>query len=133
MPYNIWWEVEGHILYASYSGEITSDELLRAMKQMVEEMRVHGGAFVNVISDVRNVSRQPSIPEVMTAIRQIEKSEQMGWTINVGESNAVVRFTTNIAGQYLGQRMRSFDTPEEAIAFLKESDPSIDWDLRRPN
>jgi hypothetical protein len=124
VPYTHWWEVDKHVLYVSYSGEITADELLTAMK----ELEANGGPFVNIISDVTNVSRQPALPEIMTVMRQFERSEHMGWSINVGDSHGILRFTTNIAGQYLGQRMRSFDTVEEAMAFLREVDPSIEWD-----
>ena len=131
MPYNYWWEVGQHVLYVSYSGDMSVEELTESMQVLTEEMKLNGGPFVNIISDVGNVQHQLSLPEVMKAVRQFETSEQMGWSIMVGNTNAIMRFTNNVAGQFLGQRMRSFDTPEEAIAFLKESDPSIDWGLRR--
>ncbi len=131
MPYTIWWEVEGHILYASYSGDVTVDELTAAMKDLDVEMTSHGGPFVNMITDMRNVQRQPSLTEVLGVIRQFETSEQLGWSLNVGDSNPLLRFMTTIAGQLMHQRMRSFDTPEEALAFLKENDPSIDWSLQK--
>jgi hypothetical protein len=128
MPYNYWWEIEKHVLYVSYSGDISVDEFARALKEIEDEIRLNGGPFVNMISDMRNVRRQLSLPEVMNAIRRFDPPDQLGWTLNVGDSNALLRFTTNVAGQFLNRRARSFDTPEEALAFLREMDTSIEWE-----
>jgi hypothetical protein len=49
----------------------------------------------------------------------------MGWSVTVGNSNPLMRFLGTVAGQILGQRMRTFDTPEEAMAFLWEIDPNL--------
>jgi len=127
MPYNLWWEIEKQVLYVSYSGDMTANELSRAMQDIAAEMKLNGGPFVNMISDMRSVRRQLSLPEVLNVIRRFEGSEQMGCSLNVGDSNTILRFTTNVAGQVMGQRMRSFDTPEEAMAFLREVDSSIEW------
>lgn len=128
MSFNVWWEVEKHVLYMSFSGDMSGEELYQAMQEAVEELKVNGGPFVNVITDVRNVKRQLPMPEMMKVVRRFKAPDQMGWSIMVGNTNPILRFLGNVAGQYLGQRMRNFDTPEEAIAFLRQYDPTIEWD-----
>ena len=127
MAHKYWWEVEDHILYVRYWGDLTLAELTQSIDELVQALVGSGQPLVHLINDVSEVQKPVSVVDVAKMARQYQQPEQMGWLITVGEKNPLIRFSNSIAGQILGQRMRSFDTREEALAFLKSADASIDW------
>jgi hypothetical protein len=84
-------------------------------------------SLVHVVADSSNVTKNLNIKDVMKTLGNVKPHPKAGWNITVGETDKLIKFTTDVARQILRLRTCSFDTLEQAIAFLKDIDPSIDW------
>ena len=63
-------------------------------------------------------------------MREVDLKPSNGWSLTVGEKSPMVKFVSNLTRQLLRMRTHTFDTMEEAVAFLREVDSSIDWSKR---
>jgi hypothetical protein len=129
MPYNISWYIENAVIYTEFSGEISEVELYEVLKEIEAMARASGRPIIHSISDVSRVTKSLPLPTTVSVTRKIDLSFMSGWSIVVGEKDALIKFVSSIARQLMKLRQRNFDTLSDAIAFLRANDSSIDWDL----
>jgi len=126
MPHSMNWYVEGHIVYARFEGVVTIDEFREFMAKLFSYFDQSPALLVHVIADNRRITRSLSIREIVSVVKK--PHEKMGWYIEVNTNINPVRFISNIASQVFRIRNRTFATLDEATAFLKNQDQSIQWD-----
>jgi len=51
----------------------------------------------------------------------------LGYVLLINRQKPLVEFVATILGRFFGVKYKFFPTLDEAIAFLKAEDPSIDW------
>ncbi len=128
MPFKSAWYVEGQVIYTRVWGAITSEELhanILDVQQHYYEQSTQ--LFVHQLVDNRAVSQQLSGRDMVSAMPKTPHP-RAGWSLIIGQVHPVARFLSDVAMQVIRLRFRFYKTPEEAIAFLKEADNTIDWD-----
>jgi hypothetical protein len=129
MPSRIDWYIPGQVLYAYSWDEITLNQLIEhiATNQRLVLEGTH--PLVHTISDVTHIKKYPPIYEAVKVFNQYSHSTppNTGWALTVGYKDPVVKFATTVIQKLFGVRLRSFDTLEEAVDFLKAVDGTLDW------
>lgn len=124
MAYKVSWHLEGRIVHFLLTGNLTIEELAAGSNE-IEQLFDEGTAPIHMISEVRDLGRYPmQIFQLKEAIRFVNRPE-LGWTAVVGLKgpSAVI---ANVFSKIARTRQKPFDTLEEAIAFLKEQDSSLE-------
>lgn len=129
MPYEARWYIENVVIYTEFSGEITEAELYDALKEIEALARTSTRSIIHSINDVSKVTKSLALPTTINVTRKVDFSFMNGWSIVVGEKDALIKFVSSIARQMMKLRQRNFETISDAIDFLKIIDPDIDWDL----
>lgn len=127
MAYKIQWYIENHVLYTTFLGETSIEELRRCLKEINALVDQSDRPLVHVITDVTRLTKPLSLVSTTQAVVGYSPSPRTGWSITVGEQDKLVRFVSDITRQILKLRQRSFKTVEESLAFLKDIDSTIDW------
>lgn len=128
MPYTIDWLVTHKVIYSSFSGETTEDDMrdsLLAAKNMIESSE---NPHVHVISDTGNVTKALPSHKALQISRQIGMHDRLGWNIVIRERSALVKMGVAFATVVAKSKTRSFDSLADAEAFLRQMDESVDWD-----
>jgi len=122
------WYVQDAVIYVQFWGETSVDDMRQYIQDAYELSDQSERSLVHVIADSSNVTKGVNIKDVMKTLANVKPHPKAGWNITIGEKDKLIRFTTDVARQLLRLRTRSFDTMDQAIAFLKDIDHSIDWD-----
>ena len=122
------WYVQDAVIYVQFWGETSIDDMRQYIEDAYELSDQSERSLVHVIADSSNVTKGVNIKDVMKTLANVKPHPKAGWNITIGEKDKLIRFTTDVARQLLRLRTRSFDTMDQAIAFLKDIDHSIDWD-----
>lgn len=121
------WYVPDAVIFVQFSGETTVEDMQEYIKDAYILSDQSTRSLVHVIADSSLVTQNLNIKTVMKTLGSVKPHPKAGWNITVGETDKLIKFTTDVARQILRLRTRSFDTLEQATAFLKDIDPSIDW------
>ena len=128
MPYSIDWYIEEEIIYTRYFGVVTADELRQSLldgRSLIENSpRPH----VHTLTDVGDVTQPVSPTESLRVIREVGSHERSGWNIILREQSILIKMGVAFGTSVLKSRNKAFDTLEEADAFLKEYDPTLNWE-----
>lgn len=127
MPVKTQWYVPDAVIYVQFWGETTVEDMQQYIHDAYQLSDLSSRSLVHVIADSSRVTKGINIKEVMKTISNVKPHPKAGWNITVGEKDKIIRFTTDVARQLLRLRTRSFNTIDEAVAFLKDIDHSIDW------
>ncbi|GAB5491161.1 MAG: hypothetical protein Phog2KO_13760 [Phototrophicaceae bacterium] len=143
MTIKVKWLVENRILLAEFSEEIDSEQIIdyldksMAMRDTANEANAaaettgRNSALVHTITDGNGVTKQSvnlkTIREIMKSLRQ----QRIGWSIYVSE-NQLDRFVSSMAHQFGGIRYRAFATMDEALEFLRSTQPELEEILDKP-
>jgi hypothetical protein len=130
MPYAMDWYIPGAIVLSEYSGAVTKDEIRESTLELIKLLASTERPLVHTVTDISEVTEALPLTQVIGAIRETNFKPANGWHITVGEKSPMVKFVSNLSRQLLRMRTRTFDTMEEALAFLRETDSSIDWSKR---
>ena len=122
------WYIQGAVIYVKFWGETTVDDMRQFIQDAYELSDQSDRSLVHVIADSSRVTKGVNIKDVMKTLSNVKPHPKAGWNITIGEKDKLIRFTTDVARQLLRVRTRSFNTIDEAVTFLKDIDPSIDWD-----
>ncbi len=128
MAYQMKWYVDQQVILARYWGDQTEEDVLTSLNQAAEMISGSPHSLVHIVNDVSEMEKPIPFLKMLNIVRKQELPAQMGWLMTVGERNAIVKFVTGGVSSVAGMRVRSMDTFEEAIDFLKLVDPSIKWD-----
>ncbi len=127
MPVKTQWYVPETVIYVQFWGETTVADMQQYIDDAYRLSDLSSRSLVHVIADTSRVTKGINIKEVMKTVSNVKPHPKAGWNITVGEKDKIIRFTTDVARQLLRLRTRSFNTIDEAVAFLKDIDHSIDW------
>lgn len=124
MPYKISWLVEKRVLYTEFEGVITSEELgnfITDMTSMMEE----GTPLVHHISNSLQLERVTfSLAGARSMAGAFKLTKMLGWQIDINQ-NQLNRMFADILSQFARVRSRTVLTYDDAIAFLKENDETL--------
>lgn len=125
MAIEIDWLIPNRIILSKFTGTMTLEDVegwLEIQMKMVEE----GTPLVHHISNSLELDWvEIRLKTFQTLMKGISKSENFGWHIEITK-NPVNRMVSNIVTQFAKVHTRSYTNMEQALAFLKENDPSLE-------
>src|SRR5262249_36224454 len=83
--------------------------------------------LVHVLIDVSGVTKSIGLKEMAIVMTGREPHPRGGWTILIGQKDAMMKFASNVGRQLLKLRQRNFEAVQEALDSLHDIDASLDW------
>lgn len=133
MAFEINWYVDQQVIHARYWGVQTEEELTAAIHKIIELVNSSPHEYVHRITDVSGLVTPLPLVKTIKIVRNHNLAYMPGWSITVGERNPVIKFIISGVRLVANQQMRSVNTFDDAIEFLKQADPSIQWDIVESN
>jgi len=131
MPHKIEWFIPGRVVFGDFDGHMTLEELAEVDKK-VNACIAEGDPLVHYIVEGVKITYLPNnIPKLAKTMTYIH-NEDLGWIIYITR-NKVMRFLASTVSQLAQARFRTFETLEEGIEFLLETDQSLNRDDIRLN
>jgi hypothetical protein len=128
MPYQISWLLQDRVIYARLEGVQTIEEIRQANSEL-KTFLVVGKPPIHLLLDSRKLE---GVPLNLAELRQSTKNVRnpgVGWVIHLNNvQSPLLDFLADILAKFLEVRYRRVRTVEEAVAFLKQQDPSLVWD-----
>jgi hypothetical protein len=125
MGYEVSWYVEGRIVQATFTGEMTLQEAELASELTAQYIQKGQPPSVHLIADTTRLERFPTNLNLLN--RSASKhlwQPKLGWTIVIS-TNSTTRFISGIITQVARVRFRMFPTLEDGLAFLEDQDSSL--------
>jgi hypothetical protein len=134
MPITHQWIIPQRVIYVRWYGEISiadAHEANRNTARFLEE----GIAPVHMLRDDSAITKIPHVTprQAFDALKAV-RDPRFGWAVNIGYSNALVRNLINLYSKFTRIRIHRVEKLEEALAFLKQADESLNledvrWDI----
>jgi hypothetical protein len=127
MPYQVSWYVDQRVIYCRAFGTATIEDIHHLNRETQLHVRA-GQPLVHVICDLKGLDKYPTnIAGMRQSLEQMDH-ERMGWVIVCGAGNALLRFIASLITQFIipNVRLRMFDTVQQAVAFLREHDSTLE-------
>lgn len=126
MPYEMKWYVENRVIYAHVWGNTTIDEM-RDFGALMLSLVEAGTPPIYYIFDGTDIQKMPmNFSQSKDALR-FARHEAMGGIIGIGRSNPLVQTLSMVLTRLFRVNYRQLPTFQDAIAFLKDHDQTIDW------
>lgn len=125
MGYEVSWYIEGRIVQAIFTGEMTLQETEVASELTAQYIQNGQPPLVHLIADTTQLERFPTNLNLLN--RSASKhlwQPKLGWTIVIS-TNSTTRFISGIITQVARVRFRMFPTLEDGLAFLEDHDSSL--------
>lgn len=125
MGYEVSWYIEGRIVQAIFTGEMTLQETEVASELTAQYIQNGQPPLVHLIADTTQLERFPTNLNLLN--RSASKhlwQPKLGWTIVIS-TNSTTRFISGIITQVARVRFRMFPTLEDGLAFLEDQDSSL--------
>jgi hypothetical protein len=107
---------------SSQESELINDQLWEMLSITTENYPVHIMVDASVVKIIPN-----NIDIIYSqSTRRVYTSKQLGWLLVITK-NVVVRSFTNIIAGFGNKSYRVFTTQEEALTFITEKDPSLNF------
>lgn len=134
MTAQIYWLVDKRILLLKPMGEITEaaiqDNFAR-VQSMLEG--IESSVYLIVDSTEQHTVLSPAVAKKLAGVLRENMRAGIGdnvaWTILI-TNNVLMRFVTSLLVQWLGSKMRAFDSIQEALQFLMERDTTLPSDIK---
>jgi hypothetical protein len=127
MPYSVAWYVEKQVVYARYLGDLTTQEFREYLEVVERDYLDHGETpLVHILVDIAQSTSLPTLEQLTASVRR-NIHPKSGWMLVTGVTNPASRWIGEFVSRLFKFRYRSFNTLPEAVAFLKEKEPTIDW------
>ncbi|MCL4248802.1 MAG: hypothetical protein KJ065_11715 [Anaerolineae bacterium] len=131
MPFQTEWLVPNAVIMTRFFGEATKEDMITSGNRSVAMIDSCDAQWVHIIVDSTAATTSPSLPATISTARSTPIHERAGWVLTVGGQNVIVKLAMGVARELMHLRTQSFDTVDEAIAFLKSADEAIDWSQAR--
>lgn len=126
MPIETTWLVEGRIINARLSGEVTPDDIRQSAAQVVQMIDSSDAELVHALHDATDVQSLPlRMIELRQAVKAAYNHPNLGWTVAFQVDSAVMRFLGNMTSSIFSIRYKIVDTREDALAWLQEMDATL--------
>lgn len=120
MPYTIHWLVEKQVIYVRTYDVVEAQDILNFSIDS-ELMRQTSEGLVHLVLDGIDVEKLNfGIGDIRKLSAKLPKSEKRGWTLLVSDSK-IIKFFATVLTQISNIRERHYDTVDEALIFLHES------------
>lgn len=127
MAYTIQWYIKKEVLFIKNTGEVLVDDLIGQLNETATYVDQSDRVLVHVVTDVSEVTKPLPMRDVAKVISNVKQHPRSGWVITVGETDIMLKFVSSVVRQLFKLRQQSFATVPEALAFLMERDPTINW------
>ena len=133
MPnHNINWYIAGHVLYVRAPQHITMETVGEFNEQILTflntaEDRVH------LIIDARAIETMPHNPVAMREALTLLNHFLIGWMVFITEDKGVQFLASIIANMLSRAKSQTVTDFNEAVAFLKDREHTIDWENTNEN
>jgi hypothetical protein len=127
MPYRISWLVEGRVILAELSGDLTAEELIPYDRAICQHLDAAKAFQVHYLVDTSRVQGLPGMNDMKDF--SFLRHPRMGWTAAVGIQSPLVRSVGNFLSKLYKIKARELKSVDEALEFLQSVDPTLP-DLR---
>lgn len=131
MAYKIDWLVKERVLLTTFSGVITQPELAGFINDIRTEIPKGRPIVYHISNSLALEKVELSLKTFRTMLGAYQMVKELGWQIDVN-TNALNKMFSNLGAQFARIRTRTYPTLEEAIAFLREIDPSLEKEVWVP-
>jgi hypothetical protein len=120
MSYNVKWHKQDRVLYVTYTGKVTAEDIEQANQQVLEELEKAAHTIHALVNVVGMTKVDFSLQEVMASevVSAVSGHPTLGWVIYFNKKNPYYNFLASIVGQNFGERVMFLDSEEEAVAFV---------------
>lgn len=130
MAYKISWLLENRIMLITYDGVLSKADLQNYLSETMD-MRDRAnaklglnGPLVHTITDARRMTKnEMSLKEALNMLTMVRK-QRVGWSIYI-PATKLDKFFASLGHQLVGVRFNSFETVNDAIKFLIDTDESL--------
>jgi hypothetical protein len=125
MGYEVSWYIEGRVVKATFTGEMTIQETESASEMTAQYIQEGQPPCVHLIADTTQLERFPTNLNLLN--RSSSKhlwQPRIGWTIVIS-TNSTTRFISGVITQVARVRFRMFPTLEEGLVFLADQDKTL--------
>jgi hypothetical protein len=127
MPVSHRWFLQDRVVLFEFSGVVTFEEVVSALETSASIVNESQGQSVHFLHDWSQLERFP------TNILQIRKEtnapigdlRKLGWMVVYGAENRLLRYISQTVLQVFKIRFRMFIRAEDAIAYLRQMDPTL--------
>lgn len=127
MPYRQGWYIEQRILVCYIWGTLTLHDL-NIMWTAGAHLLDAGTSPVHIIAFDSEIEHAPrNLQTLRDMSGKIGQHPHVGWVINIGYQNPFASFVSGVLAKLFGVPYRRFATFDEAVAFLRINDLTIDW------
>lgn len=123
MPVHVDWLLERHIIHTHLTGVVTTEELMQAAQKTVTYVK-SGAPLVHDLIDMRAMTNFPTRLSDLAQLTPLLREGRSGWLLIVVE-HPIARFIASTMTQIAQLRLRTFATPDEALAFVYDMDTSL--------
>jgi len=137
MSITVEWFIEHRIIKIVMNGDFTTVDLNHASNECVRLMNCiptneNASPTVHFILDNTHIGDTKSaVLGMYKSSAPLLKDKRMGWMIVYGKNNPMTQYAGTIISQIARSRFRIFSTYDEAIAFLKSNDESLEMLLEQ--
>jgi len=130
MPLQIEWLVEDKVVFAQLSGHFSIDEAKTMVLTGDNMTKESEAALIHTLIDVRKLETYPkNIVQTRNLIQSTVTKKHFGWIVTYGHIDPLLRFFSSMVFNIFKVRVRSFETREDAIKFLKSVDKTLPTDM----
>lgn len=120
MPYTIDWLIEKQVIYVRTYDVVEAQEVINFSID-AEVMRQTSDGLVHLVLDGKDVEKLNfGIGDIRKMSGKLPKSQKRGWTLLISHSK-IIKFFASVLTQISNIRERHFDTVDESLIFLDES------------
>lgn len=122
------WLVNKRVIFAYAYGSLSNDEMMEHNDRMIallDESKPLVHALL--MTHPNTVLPKPSLASGVRILSFV-RHPNLGWNVVVHNPHTIMAKLSVILAKITRARYRQFDNVGEAIKFLKDIDPSVDWD-----
>lgn len=124
MPYEIAWYTEQRVMSIRLYGSVTLDDMERMTQESIDYVTNGSGPVHAIVSQYDVESMPHNLPALLKSMKP-RRQPNSGFTVVVTK-NPVTRFLGSALFQAVGLEMRTAATFEDALAILRNIDPTLD-------
>jgi len=128
MPYDMEWLVKDEVLFITVRSKLTDTEEQRNFFQEVVDLTMDAREPFHIITDMRQQTGRMSVGDATDMAFHYSLQGKIKWVISVGDIGYKNIYLSELIAQLFGVRLLPTEKIADAIEFLRQEDPDIDWD-----
>jgi hypothetical protein len=126
MPVQINWYIPERVLLATYSGDVSREDILKQYQDGIKLCDSVSSPCVHMIVDLADMT---SFPKTISDYKGTfgEKARNAGWVVLVGD-NKIVRLLSSVVTNLMKLNFAYVRTLDEAIQFISQRDNSFSYE-----